>query len=325
MIRRAFGVILGVLLAVDAAAQGRNTVAGRISLPDGTPAPGAPVFAAVGDRPGRLRIVAETVSEWDGRYQLSGITAGQYVIGARMNNPGAIATLYPGVADSASSGAWNAATPRRVIVFEGLPTEGIDIWLLPAPQRYTVSGRIDWPEGRSIENLVIEYGGPTNPRKGIWYVFDPGGIFGIDGAPPGTMVLLARADSDDGPLIGMVSTDVSVAPVEEVRIVLGRPGSVEGRVVLGRPLPAGHTLSRVTLNHTLLRVSPLYPVEDSAVDSDGRFRIASARGEYEFQVDGLPAGWRVTEVRRAGRAVPARRVSVGPGETVREVELVVGP
>jgi hypothetical protein len=282
------------------------------------------VFAAVVDRSNRLRIVAEAVSEWDGRYQLSGIAAGQYIIGAR-RNPQSLATLYPGVEDAAPPGVRDAAPRRTVTVFDGLPTEGIDVWLLPAPQRYTVSGRIYWPEGRSIENLVIEYGGPTNPRKGIWYVFDPGGIFGIEGAPPGTMVLLARADSDAGPLIGMVSTDVSVAPVEEVRIVLDRPGSVEGRLVLRRPLPAGQAVSRVTLHHTLLRVSPLYPTEDSAVDADGRFRIPSARGEYEFLVDGLPAGWRVTEVRRSGRALPAGRVSVGPGETVREMELVVGP
>jgi hypothetical protein len=323
--RRLLVMILGVLCAVDATAQVRGTVAGRISLPDGTPAPGAPVFAAVGDRPGRLRIVAETTSEWDGRYELSGITAGEYVIGARMNNPGSTATLYPGVADSASADAWSAAPPRRVIVFEGLPTEGIDIWLLPAPQRYAVSGRIYWPEGRSIENLVIEYGGPTNPRKGVWYVFDPGGLFAIEGAPPGTMVLLARADSDAGPLIGMVSTDVSVAPVEDVRIPLDRPGSVEGRVTLRRPLPAGHHISRVTLTHTLLRVSPLYPAEESVVDGEGRFRVPSARGEYEFLVDGLPSGWRVIEVRRNGRVMPAGRVSVGPGEAAREVVLVVGP
>jgi hypothetical protein len=353
---RFLGVILCVLLAIDAAAQDRNTIAGRISLPDGTPAPGASVFVAVGDRSKRLRIVAETISEWDGRYQLNGIAAGQYIIGAR-RNPQSAATLYPGVEDAAPPGVKDAAPPgvkdaappgvkdaappgvkdaappgvrdaehqRKVAVFEGLPTEGIDIWLLPAPQRYTVSGRIYWPEGRSIENLAIEYGGPTNPRKGVWYVFDPGGIFGIDGAPPGTMVLLARADSDAGPLIGMVSTDVSVASVEDVRIVLDRPGNVEGRVVLRRPPPAGHAVSRVTLTHTLLRVSPLYPAEESAVDGEGRFRIPSARGEYEFLIDGLPAGWRVIEVRRNGRVLPAGRVSVGPGETVREIELVVGP
>ena len=212
---------------------------------------------------------------------------------------------------------------RTITVFDGVPAEGIDIWLQPLPQRYAVSGRVHWPDGRSIDNLVIEYGGPSNPRKGIWYIFDPGGLFHIEGVPPGPMVMLARADSDAGPLIGMASTDISVAPVEDVRIGLDRPGSIEGRIVPPRALPAGFSTGQVVLVHSLLRVSPLYPQESGAIGPDGRFRIASARGVYTFALEGVPDGWRITRLRRAGRAVTA--VTVGPAETVTGVELEVGP
>jgi hypothetical protein len=313
---RTLGAVAALLLSVDIPAQSLGTIAGRISNPDGTPAPDAPVFAAVADRDGRLRVVAEAVSAWDGRYELRMVPAGQYVVGAR-SNPRSSVTLYPGVADDA---------PRRTVrVFDGVPTEGIDVWLQPAPQRYSVSGRVFWPEGRDISNLAIEYGGPAAERSGIWYVFDPGGLFTIEAAAAGAMVMLARADTADGPLMGMAATDVSVAPVEEVRITLERPGSLEGRLVFERPLPAGRRASRVVLIHTLLRVSPLYPVEDAAVDPDGRFRVPSARGEYAFRVDGLPAGWGVARVRRNGRDAAGGRVIVGPGETLAGIEVVVAP
>ena len=302
------------VLVLEGTAQSASTIAGRISLPDGTPAPGVAVFAAVSGRDGRLRDVAETVSEWDGQYRLSGVAPGQYVIGTRATRQ-APPTYYPSVSD--------AAERRVVTLFDSVPAEGIDIWLHPLPQRYAVSGRVYWPDGQSIDNLVIEYGGPANPRQGLWYVFDPGGLFHIEAAPPGTMVMLARADSDAGPLIGMASTDISVAPVEEVRIVLERPGSIDGRIVFQRPLPPGSAAAQVVAVHSLLRVSPLYPVESGAIVPDGRFRIPIARGIYTFALAGVPAGWRVTRVRRAGRDVGS--VTVGPAEAVTQVELTVAP
>jgi hypothetical protein len=301
-------------------AQSATTISGRISQPDGTPAAGAMVFAAVIGRDGRLRRVAETVSEWDGQYHLAGVGQGQYVIGARrvttMASAAVAATYYPSVAI--------ADARHAIAVFDGVPVEGIDIWLHPLPQRYSVSGRIHWPDGGPVENLAIEYGGPSNPRKGIWYVFDPGGLFNIEGVPPGTMVMLARADSAAGPLVGMASTDVSVAPVEDVRIVLDRPGSIDGRVVFQRPLPSG-TSPHVVLVHRLLRVSPLYPIESGSVDPDGRFRVPSARGVYTFAVEGLPDGWRVTRALRNGRVIGAGGVTVGPAQALTGVELTVGP
>jgi hypothetical protein len=296
-------------------AQAVTTIAGRISQPDGTPAAGVRVFAAAATGNQRLRHVAETVSEWDGQYRLAGVPPGRYVIGAEGGVRSSL-SYYPSTAEASAS--------HTITVFEGVPAEGIDIWLQPLPQRYMVSGRVYWPEGHSIDNLVIEYGGPSNPRKGLWYVFDPGGLFTIDGVPPGTMVMLARADSDAGPLIGLASTDVSVAPVEDVRIVLDRPGSIAGRVRFERPLPAAVQVPGIVLVHHLLRVSPLYPVESGSIEPDGRFRIAGVRGVYTFAVDGLPEGWAVTRARHAGREI-ADGISVGPAEAVTGVELTVGP
>jgi hypothetical protein len=303
---------IGCLVASPLAQQ-QTTIAGRISRPDGTPAADVQVFASIRDGRGGLHPVARGVTEWDGRYRLAGLAAGRYVVGARAT-PQSPPTYYPNDLEPA----------RDVALFAGVPAEGIDIWLQPLPRRHTVSGRLHWPSSREVQNVMIEYGGPANPHKGIWYVSDPGGLFTIENVPPGTMVMLARADTDAGPLIGLASTEVSVAGVEEVAILLEPPGSIDGRIAFERPLPAGVTVSRVVLTHALLQVSSIYPAEAGTVDATGRFRIDSARGVYSVGVDGLPPGWAVRRVRQGGRNVARDRVTVGPGATAT-VELFVGP
>src|SRR4030095_2366069 len=52
--------------------------------------------------------------------------------------------IYPGV-----TGIGSAET---VNVFEGIPVDGIDIWLAPG-ERHSISGRMLWPEGAAVENI----------------------------------------------------------------------------------------------------------------------------------------------------------------------------
>lgn len=311
------------------------SIAGRIVRPDGTPAPGTQVVPAVrsGDRQ-VLLFEARTTSEWDGRYEISGLPPGEFLIAVLPAAPDApplasplpldvaapvnfAPTLYPGVPQSEPG--------DTVAVYEGVATEGIDIWLLPAPQRFAVSGRVFWPDDvGEVERIVIEYGGSPGVRSGIWYVDDPGGLFTLTGISQGTLVMLARAESDRGPLSGIVSTDVLLGPVEDVRLTLARPGSVAGRLVYERALPA-ESSPRVTLTHTLLTVSPLFPPEEAAVDANGRFAITPALGEYIVDVRDLPPGWSVRRILRNGRALDGRELLVDNGDAVSGLEIVVGP
>jgi hypothetical protein len=89
-------------------------------------------------------------------------------------------------------------------------------------------------------------------------------------------VLLARADSSAGPLAGIVATEVGPSSVEEVRLPIGAPGAVSGRVVFTEtPLnPPGP----VRLVHTLLDVSALYPSEESMLAPDGAFLDSASAG-----------------------------------------------
>ncbi len=225
-------------------------------------------------------------------------------------------TLYPGVPATEPGGT--------VAVHEGLPTEGIDVWLMPAPQRFTVSGRVFWPDGFDVERVTIEYGGSEDVRSGVWYIDDPGGLFTLEGISRGTLMLLARAESSRGPLIGLAASDVLIGPVEEVRLQLSPPGSVSGRVIGERPLPPG-VAPRVALTHMLLTVSPLYPKEGAAIDAAGRFHIPHARGAYRIDVEGLPAGWRVRRVERNGIPLADGRLVVESEARIANLEITVGP
>ena len=307
-------------------------IAGRIVLPDGSAAAGVQVALAVEGVPAPVYVPDTlTTSEWDGRYEIDGLPPGEYRVLAMPRARAADArgagipaglefTAYPGVPAREGGGA--------VRVFEGVPVEAIDIWLTPAPQRFTVSGRLFPPDGVAATNVVIEYGGAPGMASGIWHVNDPGGLFTIAGVSPGTLVMLARAESAGGPLAGFASTDISVGDVEDVRLFLQRPGAIGGRVMFD-PAAAGagpdpRTL-RVALVQALLKVSPLYPAEHAAVTEAGSFRIEEAVGEYTFVVHGLPDGWRLLRVQRDGRPLSAARVRIGAGEMLTGIELVVGP
>jgi hypothetical protein len=327
-----------------------TSIAGRIIGPDGSAAPDVQVMAASGHGTTRVMLFeTQTWSAWDGRYEIGGLPPGEYLIGAmtglkrpespqspgseaaRARGAAAVAvefqptgrpqpatwtwTWYPGVKDSEPGEA--------VALLEGVAAEGIDIWLTPA-QRFNVSGRVFWPVGVNVEGITIDYGDPSGARSGVWIVSDPGGLFTLAGHPPGPLVLLARAETDQGSLIGIVSTEVTVDAVEDVQIVVDRPGTVEGRVTYEDNIaPAAHA-STIALTQTLFKVSALYPVSESAVDASGRFQLRDALGEYEFELRDLPPGYAITRVLRDGVPLRANRISVMGGEAIRGIELVVG-
>ena len=303
------------------------SIAGRVIHADGAAAEGARVAVYAVREGAPAAVVGTAISSFDGRYEVTGLPAGRFVVGVtpqrirgyggdsrRLATP-AVETLYHGTTDRMKA--------QPIVVFDGLPTEGIDVWLEPAAQRYSISGRVFWPDGVAVENVVIEYGGPDNVRHGIWYVSDPGGLFTVEGASRGTYVLLARGDTSNGPLMGIAATDVFNDSVQDVRVALRQPGTVEGRLVIegaGGPDPA--TL-RLTPLQMLLTLSPLYPVVEATPDGSGRFTMTPLLGEFTMTVRGLPPGWRVRRVTRSGAALPDNQVTVLPGERVSGIEVVI--
>lgn len=302
-------------------------IAGRIIHADGAAAEGARVAVYAVRDGAPAAIVATAISSYDGRYQVNGLPAGEFVVGVtpqrirgfggdsrRLSSP-PVETLYPGTTDRLEA--------EPVEVFDGTVTEGIDVWLEPGARRYSINGRVLWPEGWAVERVVIEYGGTGDVPPGIWYVDDPGGLFTIEGASRGSYVLLARAETPGGPLIGIAATNVANDSVHDVRLTLREPGSIEGRVVVeGTAGPDPSTL-RLTPTQTLLTLSPLYAVADATPDSAGRFTMPHLLGQFTIAVNGLPPGWRVRRITRGGTSLADNRVTVTGGERVTGIEVVV--
>jgi len=335
-------------LDIDLLLYRASSIAGRIINPDGSAAGGVQVLVASRARDGRLALFdAGTTSEWDGRYTITGLPPGEFLVAAAhspVRFDGALAPIegqvVAGRSPGGASGARRTIDPKRtsrwtlypgvpetepgtvVTLLEGIATEGIDIWLTPA-QRFTVSGRVFWPSGVVVENITIDYGDPAGTQSGIWYVSDPGGLFTLTGVAPGPLVLLARAETDQGSLVGIASTAVAVDSVEDVRIDVDRPGHVEGRVRYEDDPGPALRATTISLVQTLFKVSALYPVSEAAVAADGRFHLENALGEYAFEFRGLPAGYVVTRVLRNGLPTRASRLSILKGESVADVEVVV--
>jgi hypothetical protein len=124
--------------------------------------------------------------------------------------------------------------------------------------------------------------------------------------------------------MGVASTDVTVGSVEDVRLLLGPPGRVEGRIVPERgALPSG-VRPRVVLVQTLLTSSALYPDETTTAGADGSFRIDKVVGQFRIDVRDLPAGWTVVRILRDGQPLSDRRLSVAVGARIGALEIRVG-
>jgi hypothetical protein len=289
--------------------------------PDGLPQPDAEVVAATRGPDGRLRLSAwRARTAFDGQYSITGVPPGRYLVLVRVVGADAAgdgrpeATLFPGVPVTEPGTA--------VDVFAGVPLGGVDVWLQPAPRRFQVAGRVVDPQGRTLEQIAIEFGRARSRAENIWTVTDPGGLFTLDRVPPGTIVLRARAESPDGPLVGVASVVLAVESAQDLRIEVRDPGRVRGRVVAsGGVLPAG---LRIALVPTLLRPSVLYPADEAAVDPTGAFEVPGSVGEHEVVVRGMPAGWAVRGVHSAA-APETATLWLGPGETIGDLQVEVGP
>jgi hypothetical protein len=311
-----------------------GVISGRVTRPDGSPVFNAHVDSTRRREDGRLFGVRSVTTDADGRYRMTNVPAGSYLMVARHSFPAEILaeppagesatprsmdyvpTFYRGVAQSEAG--------TKVAVAEGAAIEGIDFTLL-TEQVHAISGIVRDERGSPIQAFGIEYSIPDG-GMGTRRVQNAEGRFVIDRLHSGSYTLLATADTGTGLALGMGVVELHHTSATDIEIVVGKPGTVRGHVVVeGELLPPG-IVPRITLESTDIPLSQFdHEYRTAVVSQDGRFEVTNVIGTHRVQVQPLPVDWTVKAVRRGGQSLREVSVVVNSGEIVEGIEVVIGP
>lgn len=265
LMRTAFLIIVLYAVVSNALAQSpptkqkesSATISGRVSIGE-KPAPGITIMLIPGATyyDPQAKVVARAVTDQDGRYRLTGVPAGRYIV-----MPQAAAFVGAGVDDPRQP-----AGSRAIIIETGEAVEGIDFTLTRGA---VITGRITDADGRPVVEEVIsltrldERGQKFSSSSGA-HMTDDRGVYRIYGLSEGRYLVSVGRDKDSGIFrVGRATgyyartfhpgttneaeaKIVEVAPGSEaanVDIALGRRSetyAVSGRVVdaeTGKPVP----------------------------------------------------------------------------------------
>lgn len=306
-------LVLIVLYSFDASAQTPRegpsaSISGRVTI-DGKGVTGITVVATTSSSPLDNRTVAKTTTDDDGKYQLTGLAAGQFTI-----MPLAKAFVV------GTSGAYRQ--PRQSItVGEGETIEKIDFALVRGG---VITGRITDTDGRPVigepVNVVAkeapDTSRPVTMFDGLRNMTDDRGIYRVYGLGPGSYrVSIGRgAGASDVAIIGMggsqyvktfypgvadearativeINEGTEVSNIDIVARKSARGATVSGRVVdadSGQPVPSVF-VAYSSLNEGTQQLGGMN-FSGSQTDANGKFRL-----------ENVPAGHYVAYMLTAGQ------------------------
>jgi hypothetical protein len=317
----------GAATGINLVLRRTGSLAGRVIRPDGTPVEKARVVTQIrlaNDR--MLGTGPGVLTDANGRYRLDGVPPGSYVVtviySAMQEMIGKAVppefqdwarTFYPSTSDIERA--------THMAVKGGEHIENVDITLQPAA-RYGVSGVIVAENGLPMRNMRVEYSTAAGSSGVLTHVLADG-RFTIGGVA-GPVTLVATADTDRGRQMGIVQLNVT-GSMDGVRIAVGAPARVRGRVVFDGAPPLRTEPIQVQLATGWFRVGPNQESpEIAAVSDDGGFTIENVIGERQVTVLRLMPQWEVKEIRRGGRVLADGRLALSPGEVVDDLEIVIG-
>ena len=221
------------------------SITGRIIRPDGSAASNVQVQAAIRSISAMPLIEGRTRSQFDGRYEISGLPPGEYSVGA-MNV--AVPTRRTFDASADLEAERRAIAALSDVQWTWCPRRGRfgtrqcghasrrrqrrgDRHLAHTGAAFQCvrSGVLARRHGGQEHHYRLRRPGRADPVSG-WSPI-PKGYSTLAGIAPGALTLLVRAETDQETLLGIGSTEVSVDAVEEVRVVVDRPGVIAGRIV----------------------------------------------------------------------------------------------
>jgi protocatechuate 3,4-dioxygenase beta subunit len=312
------------------------SIAGRVEDGEGHPVIGATVtaYALRWVRGRRIAVHGPTTSTDDrGRYRLTALPPGRYVIGAAvvpLASEQATGDLDLGTGKSFYPSGGRAVEAVPIEVRYGQELTGINLRLLPR-ESFSVSGLVTDSETRGpcgscmilAFNLEESYT-LSQARSSV----APDGSYHVRGLTPGTYRIVAEKQAGGRTVISSRTIEVDRRDITGVHLFSGILRAQEGRVVLESP-PSGDTGG--TGNEPGIAIEVILGPSDgigtavsARVGPDGAFRAINPPCETcMILVDNLPAGGYLQAVRAQGRELPAPEIEIPGGASPPPVELVV--
>jgi hypothetical protein len=317
----------GAATGIDLVLRRTGSLAGRVTRPDGTPVEKARVVTQIrlpNDR--MLGTGPGVATDANGRYRLDDVPPGSYVVtaiySAMQEMIGkAVPHEYQDWARTFHPSTSDLERATQIAVKGGEHLENVDITLQPAA-RYRVSGLVIAENGLPMRNMRVEYSSAAGASGVLTHVLGDG-RFTLGGVE-GPVTLVGTADTDHGTLIGIQQLNVA-SSIDAVRLALGAPARVRGRVVFDGAPPSRTEPLQVQLATGWFRARPNHESPDTAaVGDDGRFSIENVIGERRVIVLRLMPQWEVKEIRRGGHVLADGRLALSAGQVVDDLEIVIG-
>jgi uncharacterized GH25 family protein len=265
---------------------GDATLAGRVTAPDGSPAPGT---AVVGFCQGRERVVADG----EGHYEIPNLKSGVCTVLAR-----------------------NEARGQRTLSVKIMPGENhLDIALEPLEKRWPLRGRVVDPEGRPVEGAEVE-----NRPEGLTALTSADGSFVLETARTGLDLLARKLGYAPGVLVNRLAE----APTEGLEIRLRKEKIVSGRVTETDGRPVRNALVQGT-QAVLWEHQPRLEPPRTMTDEEGRFilrGLPEPDGVAMYLLDVCPKGHELLRLGIRDLPEPAEIEAPVDGKIAG---LVVGP
>ncbi len=276
------------------------SVAGRVLLPNGSPAEGVRVQLGSEQRVAELSSSFSTGirdTDADGRFAFDGLKSGIYRVSAG-------STFDRGAAGS-GRGRISAGTAvvKNLVLEEDRSVDRLEL-RLQAPAR--VEGTVTGPDGKPYAGAVVFVRDDADSRLAEGYpppTSDASGRFSIEGLPPGSVTIGARTDA----LVTLEAPRVDLRAGETSRIELElRPGTRLRVVVQEKDGHAVGASLRVADERGVI-VGSAYPLQDGD-------RAEPAAPENGARIGPIPPGrYTITATNHDG-ASASREISVSGDE-----------
>ena len=227
--------------------------------------------------------VATVLSDSQGRYRLTNLPAGRYLIFAGMLGQG---TFYPSTADA------NRAT---VVTIEAdTPAAGLDFALLHSLGG-RIAGRVTPASSPGVQERAVLSG--LTLGEILETPLGSDGSFEFGHVPAGTYILSLFPTP---PGVPSLVFQVGVADMPPLEIVRQPLRTIRGRLVVpAGPIPRGLLAFVTAQSHVAATVNP-----------DGTFTASVHAAQHQVDLGGMPIGYRVASV-RVGAADASKGITVG--------------